>query len=72
MRNIRKNIRKEAKKMITSDLQFVLDGCAPDNEVRIFVEGNDIAGETMKAVNAISIRRIADGEDNCLLIIARE
>lgn len=58
--------------MNISDLQFVLDSCAQGDDVRILVEGNDIAGETMKAVNAISIRAMADGEDNCLLIIARE
>lgn len=58
--------------MKVENLQFVLDSCAPDDSVHILVEGNDIAGETMIAVNAISIRRIADGEDNCLLIIARE
>ena len=58
--------------MKANDLQFVLNSCASDADVRILVEGNNIASETMEAVNAISIRRIADGENNSLLIIAKE
>ncbi len=58
--------------MKVKDLQFVLDGCKPDDSVLILVEGNDIASETMETVNALSIRRTADGADNCLLIMAKE